>query len=59
MLRKRGQVSAALVAVTIYVPVNFLDRIDELIEKGEYPSVSSFVREAVQRYVRKLKRKSK
>jgi Arc/MetJ-type ribon-helix-helix transcriptional regulator len=55
-LRKRKYVRMGTVSAAI--PVGVLDKIDELVQKGECPSLSSFVREAVALYIKELKPKS-
>ena len=40
--------------VTVTLPVNMLDRLDDLIEKGKLVSRSKTVRDALERYLKSI-----
>lgn len=47
-----------MASVSASIPIDMLDKLDELVRKGEYASVSTFIREAVAKYIRELEQKS-
>ena len=41
--------------VTVTLPVNILDKLDDLVERGKIPSRSQAVRDALGRYLKSLR----
>lgn len=43
--------------ITATMPIQFLDKIDEMVEEDKAPSRSYVIREAVRKYLREFERK--
>lgn len=43
--------------ITATLPVQLLDKVDELIDEDKVPSRSYVIREAVQKYIKEIERK--
>jgi metal-responsive CopG/Arc/MetJ family transcriptional regulator len=43
--------------ITATLPVQLLDRVDELVDEDKAPSRSSFIREAVRKYLKEFEHK--
>jgi metal-responsive CopG/Arc/MetJ family transcriptional regulator len=52
-----GRRSKRMANITATLPVQLLDRIDELVDEDKVPSRSFVIREAVRKYLRELERK--
>jgi metal-responsive CopG/Arc/MetJ family transcriptional regulator len=53
----RGRKSKRMANITATLPVQLLDKIDEMVEEDKAPSRSFVIREAVGRYLKELERK--
>jgi len=53
----RGRKSKRMANITATLPVQLLDKIDEMVEEDKVPSRSFVIREAVGRYLKELERK--
>lgn len=54
MPRRPGRKSQRMANVTVTLPIELLDKIDDLIEDGKIASRSKLVREAVEKYIKSL-----
>lgn len=53
----RGRKSKRMANITATLPVQLLDKIDEMVEGDKAPSRSFVIREAVLKYLREIERK--
>lgn len=53
----RGRKSKRMANITATLPVQLLDKIDEMVEDDKAPSRSFVIREAVLKYLRETERK--
>ena len=52
-----GRMSKRMANITATLPVQLLDRIDEMVDEGGIPSRSYVIREAVTKYLKEFERK--
>ena len=52
-----GRKSKRMANITATLPVQLLDRIDELVDEDKVPSRSYVIREAVRKYLREFERR--
>ncbi len=52
-----GRKSRRMANITATLPVQLLDRIDELVDEDKVPSRSYVIREAVRKYLKEFERK--
>ena len=53
----RGRKSKRMANITATLPVQLLDKIDEMVDEDKAPSRSFVIREAVVKYLREIERK--
>jgi len=52
-----GRKSKRMANITATLPVQLLDRIDEMVDEDKVPSRSFVIREAVRKYLKEFERK--
>ncbi len=52
-----GRKSKRMANITATLPIQLLDKMDELVEEDKVPSRSYVIREAVKKYLKDLERK--
>jgi metal-responsive CopG/Arc/MetJ family transcriptional regulator len=52
-----GRKSKRMANITATLPIQLLDKMDELVDEEKAPSRSYVIREAVRKYLRELERK--
>lgn len=57
MITMPGRKSKRMANITATLPVQLLDRIDELVDEDKVPSRSYVIREAVRKYLKEFERK--